>query len=41
MGIDGEATAKHYLKLSEGKSQGIWQQTFTPEAGYKQFSRVI
>ncbi|KAJ5107360.1 hypothetical protein N7456_004035 [Penicillium angulare] len=40
-GIDGEAHAKYYLKLAEGKSQGIWDQTFTPQEGYKVFSRYI
>lgn len=37
-GIDGEAHGKYYLELSEGESQGPWQQTFVKGAGYKDFS---
>ncbi|KAL9609302.1 MAG: hypothetical protein Q9167_005920 [Letrouitia subvulpina] len=35
--ISGEAHAKHYLQLAEGKSQGPWQQTFVKDVGYKHF----
>lgn len=35
--IDGAAHAKHYVDLSEGASQGPWQQTFVKGVGYKQF----
>ena len=37
-GVDGEAHAKHYVELAEGKSQGPWQQTFVKDVGYKDFS---
>jgi len=37
IGIDGEAHAKLYVELAEGKSQGPWQQTFVKGEGYKQF----
>ena len=36
--IDGDAHAKLYLELAEGKVQGPWQQTFVPGMGYKDFS---
>jgi len=36
--LDGEAAGKHYVELSEGKTQGPWQQTFVKGAGYKSFS---
>jgi len=35
--IDGEAHAKLYVELAEGKSQGPWQQTFVKGVGYKKF----
>ncbi|KAK9235242.1 hypothetical protein V1525DRAFT_410552 [Lipomyces kononenkoae] len=35
--IDGEAHAKLYLELAEGKTQGPWQQTFVKGVGYKKF----
>ena len=35
--IDGEAHAEHYLKLSEGKDQEAWQQTFVKGIGYRSF----
>jgi len=35
--IDGDASAKHYVELSEGKTQGPWQQTFVKGVGYKAF----
>lgn len=35
--IDGEAVAKHYLELAEGKIQQAWQQTFVKGVGYKHF----
>jgi hypothetical protein len=35
--IDGDAHAKHYLELAEGKIQGPWQQTFVKGIGYKSF----
>ena len=37
MDIDGEAHAKLYLELAEGKEQGPWQQTFVKGVGYKYF----
>lgn len=37
MDIDGEAHAKHYVELAEGKSQGPWLQTFVKGVGYKKF----
>ena len=37
MDIDGEAHAKLYLELAEGKEQGPWQQTFVKGVGYKHF----
>ncbi|KAL8828991.1 MAG: hypothetical protein Q9191_002271 [Dirinaria sp. TL-2023a] len=37
MGIDGDAHAKLYAQLAEGKAQGPWQQTFVKGVGYKQF----
>lgn len=36
--IDGDAHAKLYLELAEGKTQGPWQQTFVSGTGYKDFS---
>lgn len=36
--IDGDAHAKLYLELAEGKTQGPWQQTFVAGTGYKDFS---
>lgn len=36
--IDGEAHAKLYLELAEGKTQEPWQQTFVSGLGYKDFS---
>ncbi|KAK1762704.1 hypothetical protein QBC33DRAFT_551326 [Phialemonium atrogriseum] len=36
-GIDGEAHAKFYVELAEGKSQGPWSQTFVKGVGYKPF----
>ncbi|MCJ1382591.1 hypothetical protein MMC17_005704 [Xylographa soralifera] len=36
--IDGDAHAKLYLELAEGRTQGPWQQTFVPGTGYKDFS---
>ena len=36
--IDGDAHAKLYLNLAEGKVQGPWQQTFVSGVGYKDFS---
>ena len=36
--VDGEAHAKHYVELAEGKLQGPWQQTFAKGVGYKDFS---
>ncbi|MCJ1424705.1 hypothetical protein MMC29_002593 [Sticta canariensis] len=36
--IDGDAHAKLYVELAEGKTQGPWQQTFVPGIGYKSFS---
>lgn len=36
--IDGDAHAKLYLELAEGKIQGPWQQTFVSGTGYKDFS---
>ena len=36
--IDGDAHAKLYLELAEGKEQGPWQQTFVSGIGYKDFS---
>ncbi|EPS45575.1 hypothetical protein H072_468 [Dactylellina haptotyla CBS 200.50] len=36
----GEAHAKHYLELSEGKTQGPWQQTFVKGIGITQ-SRAL
>jgi len=35
--IDGDAHAKLYVELSEGESQGPWQQTFVKGIGYKAF----
>jgi hypothetical protein len=35
--IDGDAHAKHYVELAEGKTQGPWQQTFVKGVGYKAF----
>jgi len=35
--IDGDAHAKLYLELAEGKEQGPWQQTFVKGVGYKSF----
>jgi hypothetical protein len=35
--VNGEAHAKHYVELAEGKSQGPWQQTFVKGVGYKKF----
>ncbi|PMD12779.1 putative short-chain dehydrogenase [Hyaloscypha hepaticicola] len=35
--IDGDASAKHYVELSEGKTQRPWQQTFVKGARYKAF----
>jgi len=37
-GVDGDAHARLYLELSEGKEQGPWQQTFVSGTGYKDFS---
>ncbi len=36
--LSGEAHADLYLQLSEGKSQGPWQQTFVKGVGYKNFA---
>lgn len=36
--IDGDAHAKLYVELAEGKEQGPWQQTFVSGIGYKDFS---
>ena len=36
--IDGDAHAKLYLQLAEGKAQGPWQQTFVSGVGYKDFA---
>ena len=38
--IDGEAHAKMYIELSEGKTQGPWQQTFVKGEGYKDFAKA-
>jgi len=35
--IDGDAHGKLYAELAEGKTQGLWQQTFVKGVGYKQF----
>ncbi|KAH8583297.1 hypothetical protein B0O99DRAFT_657369 [Bisporella sp. PMI_857] len=35
--IDGDAHAKLYVGLAEGKTQGPWQQTFVKGVGYKAF----
>jgi hypothetical protein len=35
--VNGEAHAKHYVELAEGKTQGPWQQTFVKGVGYKSF----
>jgi hypothetical protein len=35
--IDGDAHAKLFLELVEGKTQGPWQQTFVKGEGYKSF----
>jgi hypothetical protein len=35
--VDGPAHGEHYLHLSEGQSQGPWQQTFVKGIGYKRF----
>ena len=35
--IDGEAHAKLYVELAEGKTQGPWQQTFVKGKGYVKF----
>jgi len=35
--VDGPAHGEHYLHLSEGESQGPWQQTFVKGVGYKSF----
>ncbi|KAI9691646.1 MAG: hypothetical protein M1822_007717 [Bathelium mastoideum] len=35
--IDGDAHAKMYVELAEGKTQGPWQQTFVKGVGYKHF----
>ncbi|KAL3422092.1 short-chain dehydrogenase [Phlyctema vagabunda] len=35
--VNGEAHAKHYLELAEGKTQGPWLQTFVKDTGYKKF----
>jgi hypothetical protein len=36
-GLGGEAHAKHFIDLAEGKEQGPWSQTFVNGQGYKQF----
>ncbi|KAK6336406.1 hypothetical protein TWF696_001965 [Orbilia brochopaga] len=36
-GLGGPEHAKLYVELAEEPAQGPWQQTFTKEAGYKQF----
>ncbi|KAF2228823.1 putative short-chain dehydrogenase [Viridothelium virens] len=36
-GLSGEAHAKLYVELAEGKTQGPWQQTFVNGVGYKHF----
>lgn len=36
--VDGDAHAKLYLELAEGKVQGPWQQTFVSGEGYRDFS---
>jgi hypothetical protein len=38
--IDGDAHAKLYLELAEGKTQGPWQQTFVKGVGYTKFPVV-
>jgi hypothetical protein len=35
--ISGEAHARHYVELAEGKEQGPWQQTFVGGQGYRRF----
>jgi hypothetical protein len=36
-GLSGEAHAKHFVDLVEGKEQGEWLQTFVKGVGYKKF----
>ena len=36
--VDGDAHAKLYVELAEGKVQGPWLQTFVPGTGYKDFT---
>ncbi|KAF7551806.1 hypothetical protein G7Z17_g4752 [Cylindrodendrum hubeiense] len=38
--VSGEAHAKFYVELSEGQSQGPWQQAFVKGVGYKLFPSV-
>lgn len=35
--VDGEAHAKLYYELAEGKTQGPWMQTFVKDKGYMKF----
>lgn len=35
--LHGDAHGKHYVELSEGTTQGPWQQTFVPGKGYQKF----
>ncbi|CAI6335131.1 unnamed protein product [Periconia digitata] len=35
--LHGDAHGKLYVELSEGKTQGPWQQTFVPGKGYQKF----
>lgn len=38
--IDGAAHAELYVKLSEEKNQGPWDQTFVKGVGYVDFSKA-
>lgn len=38
--VDGDAHAKHFLELAEGKEQGPWMQSFVRDVGYQKFDEI-
>jgi hypothetical protein len=38
--VDGDAHADLYFDLAQGKTQGLWLQTFVKGVGYKEFGNI-